>query len=228
MLTHKPHTSSALYNGFHHTEAAIKYNHISGPKEILGKTERNTCSSTLFMKSPPSQLWRAILSLNNLYRIHYVVCDIRNIVIVVAVRMSLVRTKNPTRSHPILSLDWHGLNKKLHPSWHKNFLCVAVECNPNTPDGIKYVSKWRHGFVGEAYSSGDFSNLPTEIYLWILKGAPSHSLGLVVLSNHGCLSQLFTTVVIRSHYPMHFKSYTIVTTLPSIASFISRRIVSWK
>ena len=55
------------------------------------------------------------------------------------------------------------------------------------------------------------SNLYTRIYLCIIKGYPSHSLVLVIISNHKFISQLLTTLAIRSHTSIYFKFYPIVT-----------------
>ena len=93
------------YNCFQHTEATIKYNHIGSPKYSLGKSENITFSYTLFMKLPPTQLWGVLLSLHNIFGIHYSIYAIRNIVILVDIRMWLTTTKNPTWAHPIFIPD---------------------------------------------------------------------------------------------------------------------------
>ena len=102
------------YNRFKHTESTIKYNHLDGPKDSLGKIDKKNCSSTFFIKSPLVQLWREILSLHNIYGVHYSGCTISNRVILVAIRMWLMRKKsNPCTSTLESIWTWIHQNRSL-------------------------------------------------------------------------------------------------------------------
>ena len=142
------HTLLHIYNGFNCKEASIKYNHIYYIKDSLIKAEKNTLSSTLFIKTPSNQIWRVIISLQNTYIIHYVICTIRNRAIIVDIRMWLIRTKIPTRECSLSSPYGNGIISRGHIYWKKK-LCVAFECNQNLPNRMKSITKWWNGFVSE-------------------------------------------------------------------------------
>ena len=162
------------------------------------------------MKLPPTQLCMVILSLHNLYGKHDTRCAIINRMILIAISIWLTRTEFQPGHVQSLILDLHGFIKIGHPYQHKYILHVYVECKQNLTGKMKYVSKWWHGFVIKSYSIVDFSNLPADIYILILKGYPYHSLGLIMLSNRERLSQLVTTVATRNHRAIHFTSSRIL------------------
>ena len=156
------------------------------------------------MKLPPSELCSYILSLHNIYGIHYYGCTIINRVIIISMRMRLTRIKIPTLACPLSNPEKRPLTK-----W-------KLSIN----DGMFLLVNHRVAVI--------FSKFYPHTHLLILKDVPNHSMGSVMLSNYEGMSQLVTKVSTRTHSTIFLKFYPIVTDLPCIASLFSEISVSWK